>query len=393
MPPGEAGGRHSPIRLLQLTAFTSTLDRFAMPPMLVAIAVDLGVPLSQVVQAAGVYFLAYGLMQPVWGMVSDPLGLVRTMRVTLLLAAVSTTAAAFVSTPLALAVTRGLAGGFFGAAFPSSLIYLGDTVPADRRQKEVTRLLAGVALGTTIASVGAGFVAHLLSWRVAFLATGLAALVLAVALRRLAPPPVTRARRNPLGSLLQVARTRSATLVLVLAFAEGAVLLGALTLLPPAVEATGASAAVAGTVTAGYGVSVLGSARLVGNLSRRYHPARLIGLGATAAFVACVVMSVSREPPAAVLVALLLGLAYTAMHSSLQTWATEVLPPLRATVVSLFAGSLFVGSAVAAVLVSGLAEAGRYGEIFALAAATTVPLGLVATWSRARWQRPCEEAA
>ena len=46
------------------------------------------------------------------------------------------------------------------------------------------------------------------------------------------------------------------------------------------------------------------------------------------------------------------------MHSSLQTWATEVLPAARATVVSLFAGSLFVGSALAAVLVADLAEAG-----------------------------------
>ena len=36
----------SPIRLLQLTSFVSTFDRFAMPPMLVVIAHDLGVPLA-----------------------------------------------------------------------------------------------------------------------------------------------------------------------------------------------------------------------------------------------------------------------------------------------------------------------------------------------------------
>ena len=55
----------------------------------------------------------------------------------------------------------------------------------------------------------------------------------------------------------------------------------------------------------------------------------------------------------AVVAAVLLGLAWAAMHSSLQTWATEVLPEARATVVSLFAGSLFVGSALAAVVVAG----------------------------------------
>jgi predicted MFS family arabinose efflux permease len=65
------------------------------------------------------------------------------------------------------------------------------------------------------------------------------------------------------------------------------------------------------------------------------------------------------------------------------------MPSNRAAVVSLFAGSLFVGSAVATVLVSGLVEDGQYRLVFALAAAVVLPLMLVATWSRARW-RPAQ---
>ena len=49
-------------------------------------------PLPSVVTAASVYYVAYGAMQPVWGIVSDRLGRVRTLRVTLLLAAVATAA-------------------------------------------------------------------------------------------------------------------------------------------------------------------------------------------------------------------------------------------------------------------------------------------------------------
>ncbi|MFL6131765.1 MAG: MFS transporter [Nocardioidaceae bacterium] len=376
----------SPIRLLQATAFVATLDRFAMPPILVAIARGLDVPLGQVVQAAGIYFLAYGLMQPVWGMVSDWLGLVRTMRLTLLAAAGMTVMAAFVWDPVSLALTRGLAGGFFGAAFPSTLIYVGDTVAAKNRQHEVTRLMVGVALGTASASVAAGVVADLFTWRAAFVGTGIAALVLTWLLRGLPSPTVRRTHTSVWSPLRLVARSRITLLVLGLAFVEGAVLLGSLTVLPPAVEAAGASAAVAGTVTAAYGVAVYGFARLVGALSRRYDAAWLIALGGAAALVACMVMAVSQAPWVATVVAALLGLAWAGMHSSLQTWATEVMPDNRATVVSLFAGSLFVGSAVAAVLVSGLADAGRYGEIFALAAMAVVPLAVVATWSRARWR-------
>jgi predicted MFS family arabinose efflux permease len=378
-------GAPTPIRLLQVTAFVSTFDRFAMPPLLVAIAHDLQVPLSQVVQAAGVYFLAYGLMQPVWGIVSDHLGRVRTMRLTLAAAAVATTTSAFVGTPLTLAVARGVAGAFFGAAYPASLTYLGDTVPATRRQSEVTRLMVGVALGTAGASAGAGAVAQLATWRIAFVVTGVAAVVLVVLLRRLPEPP-RATRAGVWAPVAEVARSRAALLVLALAFTEGAVLLGVLTLLPPAVEAAGARAALAGGVTAVYGVAVFAWSRLVGPLSRRLHPWWLIVLGALAALVGCLVLAWSQRAAVALVVAALLALAWTAMHSSLQTWATEVAPRARAVVVSLFAGSLFVGSAVAAVLAAGLADAHRYGVIFLVAGLLAVPLGAVAGWSRARWR-------
>ncbi|MGY1604433.1 MFS transporter [Geodermatophilus sp. SYSU D00815] len=380
--------RPSPIRLLQLTAFVSTLDRYAMPPVLLAIAADLDAPLSSVVQAAGAYFLAYGLSQPVWGLASDRLGRVRTMRLTLACAGLAAVAAAFAWAPLALGVARGLGGAFLGAVYPSSLVYLGDTVPPQLRQRDIARLMVGVALGTGLASAGAGLLAALASWRVAFVVTGVSALVLAVALRSLAEPPRTRPAAGPLAPLGQVVRSRPAVFVLGLAFLEGAVLLGVLTLLPAAVEAAGASAALAGAVTAVYGLAVFAAASAVARLSRTQHPARLIALGAASALAACALLAASRAAASAVVVTLLLGLAWAAMHSSLQTWATEVLPAARAAVVSLFAGSLFVGSALAAVAVAGLADAGRYRTIFTLAAAAAAPLGVLAVWGRARWRRP-----
>jgi MFS family permease len=372
-------------RRLQAIAFVSTLDRFAMPPMLIAMAHGLGAPLSAIINAASGYFLAYGLMQPLWGMVSDHIGLVPTMRIALALAALSTTAAAFSGTTLALGVTRGLAGACFSAAIPASLIYIGDTVPADRRQSQVTRLMAGVALGTGLASAGAGVLAEFTSWRLVFALTGLTALLLVISLRRLPEPPVVRVHPRVLAPLLAVARSGPTRLVLALAFLEGMVLLGVLTLLPAAVEATGASASVAGTITAVYGVAVLGFARLVGAMVHRTRASRLIALGASAAAAGCALLTLARAPGVALAAAVLLGLAWVSMHSSLQTWATEVLPGVRATVVSAFAGALFLGSAVAAKLAGGFAENHRYALIFGWATMLAVVLGLLATFGRVRW--------
>jgi predicted MFS family arabinose efflux permease len=313
------------------------------------------------------------------------------MRFTLFAAGLCTIASAFVQAALMLSIGRGLAGGFFAAAYPASLIYLGDTVPASRRQREVTQLMVGTALGTAMASWGAGLLAEVFSWRAAFVVTGVAALALSVRLGRLPVPTRTRTHRNVLAPIAQALRTRAVALVLLLAFVEGAVLLGVLTLLPASVEAAGASAAVAGAVTGIYGLAVYVSARGVGWLSGRLHPSWLIASGASAALAACAMLSFSRSPAVAATVTLLLGVAWVAMHSSLQTWAMGILPGARATVVSLFACSLFVGSAVAAVVVAGLAEEERYAEIFTLAAVTVIPLGVLATLGRLRWRGPAED--
>jgi MFS family permease len=383
-----AVSRPAPIRLLQTTAFVATFDRFAMPPMLVAIAHDLHTPLAGVVQAAGAYFLVYGLSQPVWGIVSDRLGRVATMRLTLLLAGLCAIMSAATSTATLLGVARGLTGGLFGAAYPASLIYLGDTVPAAVRQRDVARLMVGVALGTALASVSAGLLADLLSWRLMFVLTGSIAILLAQRLGALPEPARMRSGESIWQPITAVGRSPVTLLLLVCALAEGAVLLGTLTLLPPSMEHAGASSTVAGLATGVYGVSVLPFSILVGRLSQRWPGARLIALGAIAALAGCTLLATSQEVAEAVVATIVLGLGWTAMHSSLQTWATEVLPDARATVVSLFAGSLFVGSSLAAVLASGLADQGRYGVLFASSAVLAVPLGLAATIVRARWHSP-----
>jgi predicted MFS family arabinose efflux permease len=287
-------------------------------------------------------------------------------------------------------VARGAGGAFFGAAYPSGMVYVGDTVDAAGRQRELTRLMVGVALGTALASVCAGLVAQFATWRAVFVVTGLAALVLSGALRHLDEPPRTRTHSSFLAPLATVARSRWARFVLLLGFVEGGVLIGALTLLPPAVESAGAPAALAGGVMAVYGAAVLVFATVVGRVSGRTRPHRLIALGAGSAALACLTLWWSRSVPVAVVVTVLLGLAWASLHSSLQTWATEVLPAARATVVSLFAGSLFCGSALTAVAVAGLVDAGRYDTVFGLAALGTVPFGLVAVRGRARWRRSPE---
>ena len=392
---GEAGGNterapkgsHGGLPLLQLAAFFSSFDRFAVAPMLVTIAASLGASLSEVAATASLYYLLYGVMQPVWGMLSDQVGRVRVMRLTLFGATLAGVISALAPNLGVLVATRALVGGLFAAVIPAALVYVGDTVGMDSRQKALADLMAASAIGTALATALGGLAAYLDAWRIAFAAPALAGGVLVLLLRHL-PEPEGFALEEREGPLVQIGRVLGrpwAVAVVVIAAVEGAVILGFLTFLAPSLESDGFSPAVAGLAVGLYGLAVLGWTRAVKLVSDRLGPAALILIGGGMLALGYASGALGQSPASVSIAAVLVGGGFAFMHSTLQTWATEVVPEARATVISLFAAALFVGSGVATTVAAPLAEAGRFGLLFATAAVVAVPLGLFAALARWRY--------
>ncbi len=380
MPPGTAKS----LRMLQVASFTSQFDRLMIAPMLVVIAVELEKSVEVVSQAAATYLLCYGVAQICWAVVSDRLGRVRTMRLALMLATAGGLASAVVPDIGWLIAARGVTGACFAAAIPGALVYIGDTVPVRVRQAPLTDLMTSSAVGMTMATVGAGVIAEFTSWRVAFALTAVVAGVLSFFMRgmtepELGPPP------QVWSSLKGVLSNRTALLVLSLVLAEGLVLLGPLTFLPVVVHASGLSVAISGLLTAAYGASVLVFARIVKARTKKAAPAMLILVGGSMAVFAYVLLVVEHGAVAVVVACVLLGGGWAFMHSTLQTWATDMAPGYRATAVSLFATMLFTGSAVGAAVYGPMIDGGRFGTMFAITLAVSVPLVVVATLGRRRY--------
>ncbi len=372
-----------PPRVLSVATFVSSFDRFVISPMLVLIASGLGVPLTSAVITASGYFLAYGLSQPLWGLLSDRFGRVRVMRATLLAAAAAGVVSAAAPGLPALAGARIAAGAFFGAVVPTSLTYVGDTVSARQRQSALSDLMAAMAVGTATATAFGGVLGHLLDWRAVFATSAACALLCSFALRKLPEPP--RAPVAGVGAPLRaVLRNGWALLVFGLAFVEGAVLLGTMTLLAAALQANGVSAAVAGLATAAFGVGVLGFSRLVKALSGRTPVWVLMTVGGAQICLGYGVVTAHIGLVTVVITALLLGGGWSFMHSSLQTWATSVVPEARGTAVAFFAASLFIGSSVAVTAAGPLAQDGRYALLFGIACVLSVPLTVTAVTCRRR---------
>ena len=377
-----------PLRLLRAAAFLSNFDRFTAAPMLLTIAADLRVSLAEVAAVASLYYLLYGLMQPVWGMLSDRLGRVRVMQLTLLAVVAPGLLSALAPNLLLLVVGRALVGGLFAAVIPTALVYIGDTVPNSFRQKALADQLAAGAVAIALATVAAGLAAYLGLWRPAFAAPVLAAGALGLLLaRRLPEPEREGGGAGPLAQVGLVARRPWAVLVVLLALVEGGVILGFLTYLAPSLEAEGYSAAVSGLTVGLYGLATLVWTQVLKRAADGLGRYALILVGGTLLALGYASGALDRNLGGTALAAILVGGGFAFMHSTLQAWATEVVPEARASVISFFAAALFVGSGIATTAVAPLAEAHSYELLFAVAALIAVPLGLLGGLARLRYDR------
>ena len=375
----------SALRMLQGCSFTSSFDRFVVGPLLLTVAAELDVALREAAAAASGYFLLYGLSQPLWGLLSDRLGRVRLLRLTLGLAAVGGVLSAAAPSLTLLVVARALTGACMGAVVPSGLVYVGDAVPYSRRQRTLTDLNAATALGITSATALGGVLAAALSWRVGFLLPALSAAALVAVLRRLPEPPRSALHRGGLGTVL---RHRWGLTVLALALVEGSALLGLLAYLSPALESTGATPTAAGAVVALYGVGLLLASRVVKRRAGRTRPAVFLAVGSLGLVVAYTAVAISQEPAVVGPAALLVGAAWAGMHSTMQAWATEVVPEARAVMVSLFAGMLFVGSGVATAALAPWAGDFRWAPVYGTGAGLALAFGIGAVVVRSAYGRP-----
>jgi MFS family permease len=81
----------------------------------------------------------------------------------------------------------------------------------------------------------------------------------------------------------------------------------------------------------------------------------------------------------------LVGGCWAFLHTTLQSWATEVVPGERATMIALFAALLFLGGSVGTALLAPFADAAAFGTVFRAAVAVSVPLAVAAVLARRRY--------
>ena len=372
-------------RLFYVGPFITMFDRGVIGPLLVAIALDFHVPLTAAAGVATAYYIFYGGMQLVYGILSDRLGRVRVMRIGLAGAAGAGIFSTIAPTLGLLVAARAAAGGLAAAILPASIVYIGDALPFRLRQRVLADLLAAAAIGSASAALIAGLVARYASWRLAFLIPALVAAVLFFGYRSLPEARAATANAGVRSQLAIVVGRPWALFLIALAFVEGVALQGLFTFLAPALQARGFSAAVAGLVVAAYGLAVLAGTQVVKRIALRVPAQALVAGGGLMLVIGFGAAAINQAIPGVLFASILAGGAYAFMHSTLQSWVTDVAPSARGTAAALFVTAYQLGAAGGVVAVASLVGAQRYSEIFWVAALVSVPVMVLGTVGRARY--------
>lgn len=354
---------------LALGGFLVNADNRSIAPMLPAMAQALHVTAATAGLLVTAYSLPYGLFQLVYGPLADAVGKVRTIVAAVCLFGLGTILCGAVQGFTWLMVLRVLTGIFAAGIIPTTLAYIGDTFPPASRPRAIAFFMSMTTTGQVLGIVVGGLLAQFVSYRVLFILLGLAAFPALLAMRRPGTgearvhehrdPPAARHRFHPEGARHRFTPTealRRYTLLLRsarawglygLVFCEGFAFYGGFTFLGVfGVNQLHLSYLVIGLLTALYSLGALVGSRTIAVVLSRVGARRMPVLGA--ALMTLGYALVWAWPSVAALAAgfVVLGFGFSYCHSTLQTFATELLPEGRATAVSVFAFSLFLGSGV-----------------------------------------------
>jgi predicted MFS family arabinose efflux permease len=368
---------------LAAAAFLSTIVIRMTDPLAPLLAHDLGVPTSDLALLATAYALPYALFQLVLGPVGDRLGKLRVVRVAVVLLSAFILMTAWAPDFPTMVAARVLSGAIGGGIIPLGLAMVGDLVPMRERQVVISRFMTAVIVGQITGAVLTGLAAEFLPWRMVL--TSYAAITCAVGLGLFLVPAAAPANPAPFHPGRIVAQYRAILsrpgprTLLAFVFAEGAILFGYLSVLPPFLaETRGFSAGQIGLLMAMVGGGGILYALTVKHLLRFFGAHRMTVAGGVIGGVAALIGLLHLPYGGYFAVTFGMGICFYLMHSNFQTRGTEMAPEARGASLALFACAFFLGNGVGPWLISHSVPYLGYTAPLGAAAVLTLGFGWLA---------------
>lgn len=332
---------------LGLAGFISAADNWVISPLLPAIASGLQVSIFQAGILLTAYLIPYGVMQPVYGYLSDRWGKRKILQRIILGLAMGTVGCAVADSLWLLCLWRFFTGFFAAGIIAVSLALIGDTVAVQERQSSVALFGGIVFLGQGISAGLGGILAEYVGWRLLFILFALLALGAALLIRNLPSGNKNFQNHNFFAEVKRVAGSPLGKKIFPLSFLSGFLLLGIYSYLGAFLhDEVGLNYVQVGMVIMIFGISCFLGGREVGRLGGKmgYENAMIVGAGLAAL------------PPLFFLIApgwlvgglamISLALAYGLIQSSLATLAFDVSSDSKGLPSALIGFGLFGGGGI-----------------------------------------------
>lgn len=386
------GAGRSGLAALATVHFCSSAMMRVCDPMLPALAQSFGVSTGRAALTISTYAVAYGLMQFVFGPLGDRYGKRRMIGIAALGCVAGNVLALFAMSLEMLVVARFLAGATASGIIALVLAWVGDTVPYAERQPVLARFLS-FSLGGMIAGQWvSGVLTEWLGWRAVFALLAVAFCVggLAITFNREVRGEAVRppSPHGHVRDLLHVLSVPWARWMLLVVLVEGVFAFCGLAFLPAfLVREFGLGLSAAAAIVALYGAGgffyTFAARRLVATLGES-GMAIVGGLAMGAGWLA---LAMGHHWTLALPASLLAGFGFYMLHGTLQTHATQMVPALRGTAVSLFASMMFLGISAGVATASAVVDAIGTRPVFLASALALAALGAVFAFSL-RQRRP-----
>ncbi len=369
------------ILVLGTMAFWCNGDNYAAAPLLVEIARDLHLDISQAALSVTTYMLPFGLFTLIFGPLADRYGKARIINIAAFGTAVFSALGAVAFDLTSLSIIRAVNGAFAAAILPVTMSLVGDRFSDNPQevQKALGKIFGVTFLGGASATAIGGTLAYFGSWRLVYLVYGVAEFVIAcIMLRILEKQPGTVSTLNFREAYREAFANTNLLKTVSIIFLMGASVFGSFAYAGKFVETrTGYNILLVGLVLTFFGLATVVGGRKAEALRQKLGNKLLIVAGILAS-ISWALMGAWHSP---ILLSLSLagfGFGFIMIQPTLVGTAQKLMPKRRGTVMSVASFCMFTGGGIGAYLYGHILTNWGFGAIFVFAAVLILVAGTVA---------------
>jgi len=368
------------VYLLGFMGFWVMGDNYAASPILVDIAADFNVGIGTAAMTVTAYMLPFGLFTIVFGPLADRFGKVRVITTAALGTAIFSSLAAAAFNIYSLGALRAVNGAFAAAILPVTISLIGDVFEEPKsKMNSIGTVMGMYFLGAAAATAIGGGLSFIGSWRIVYLAYGIAELILVILLYKFLTFEKGKISklsfREAYGDAIRHPELpRTVALLSLVGFA----VFGSFTYLGDyIVEQTGYSILYVGLILTLFGLAAFIGGRRAGTLKKKVGNKILLMagiLGLISLLTISFWLGIYYVLPAL----FGFGLAFVILQVTIIMTSQQYLPEKRGTVMSLASFNMFIGGAVGIFINRIILARFEYQGLFTIAALVIFTVGVLA---------------